>query len=103
MHVDAHFLTGAKVFVPCNEPPPPAGFASSASSHSAASAADPSQSPAPAPSGVPEQSGRGTEGSLHAGGGEERTDDIVVHIILLYGPREGRWGRQPGIAAVAHG
>lgn len=40
---------------------------------------------------------------LHAGGGEERTDDIVVHIILLYGPCEGRWGRQPGIAAVAHG
>lgn len=78
----------SKVFVPCNEPPPP-GFPPP-TPHFAVTATDRRRS------GVPEQ----TRGARRAPG-EERIDDSTYYTFVR-APRR-RWGWQAGIAVVAHG
>lgn len=84
---------GAKVLVRCNEPPPPG------------SPPPPPSAPTPRPAAQAVAVGewgtgtswRGTEGCL----GEGRTDDSTYYTFVR--AARGGWGRQPGIAAVAHG
>lgn len=105
----------AKVFVPCNEPPPPGFLLPLRLRHPPApSKIPPSISPCsshpPSPfhtdatatdrrwSGVPEQA----RGARKAPGGE-RTDDSTYYTFVRAARAGRKWGRQAGIAAVAHG
>lgn len=112
VHVNTHFLTGAKVFVPCNEPPPP-GLPPPPPTSPLRHSATPPLCHSAAPSRAepirrsrnrrPREWGTGTTWRGMGRFSSASKGQTIVHIILLCGPRRGRWGRQPGIAAVAHG